>query len=104
MRKGPRDGEVEVVVGEWEAAPAGMLEGDPALRIEADAGGRLPDRRLVAIDAADPRPRELAGEEEGPLAIATAEVEHPLGRAVDVQCRGGERDQVGGGHAAIIAS
>ena len=90
--------------GNGSAPRPADLEGDPALGVEADPGRRRRDRLRGAIDAAHPGARELAGEEEGAVAVAAADLEDPLGlRDAGVQHRGGQRgSSVGPAHEPII--
>ncbi len=97
------DDQVEEFVGEGKAARPGLLEGDPALRVEADPGAAPRERAPASGRRRAPAPRELAGKEEAALAVAAADHQRPLGRR-DVKHRGGERGQRWGAHAAMIAS
>lgn len=85
--------EIEMVVGKGQRARAAGLEGDPALGVEADPARRPPDRLRRAIDAADPRARELASQEECPVALAALDLEHALGRTQveHSSCQRGQR-------------
>jgi peptidyl-prolyl cis-trans isomerase B (cyclophilin B) len=94
--------EIEMGGGEGQRSRLAGLEGDAPLGVEADPGGGGADRTLGAVDPADPRPRELAREEQGPVALAALHLEHPLG-LTDQQRRGGERGQGRSRHGAIVA-
>jgi hypothetical protein len=78
-----------VVVREGERPRRPLLEGNPALGIKSDPAGRPAHRILGAIDAAHPRQRELAGEEQRRLALAALESQDPL-RFADVEDGGRE--------------
>ena len=70
--------------GKGRPRGAADLEGDPALGVEADPGARRRDRLAGGVDAAHPGARELAGEEEGPLAARRS---RSRGRARDSSAR-----------------
>src|SRR4051812_24238851 len=90
--------QVELVVWKGERVRVALLEGNPPLRVESDASSSGANRLLGTIDAADAGARELTGEEERCLTVATFDLQNPLGIA-DVEHRGGKRSQQGrGGH------
>ena len=95
-----------MVVGEGQAARSALLEGDAALGVEADARRRPRDQLGGGVDAADPGPRELTGEEEGAVALAAFDRQHAFGlRAAGVQHRRRQGDhRIVRDHAPIIPS
>jgi len=87
--------QVEEGVGVGKAATTALLEGDPALGVEADPGDGVVDRLCGAVDATHPRRRVLARQEQHPVAATTADLEDALGVAGNVEHCGGERYQRG---------
>ena len=98
------DDEIEEVIRIGEGGGRAGLEGNPALGIEANPGHRSADHPLGAVQPPHSRRRELTGQEQRPVTFAAADLEHPLGPAIDPEHRGGKGDERVGGHAAIIAT
>ena len=92
-------------VGEGQAARVALLEGDPALGVEADPRRGPGDALGGGVDAADPGPGELTGEEERAVAVAAFDLQHPfglLGAGVQHRRRQGDH-RIGRDHGPIIA-
>ena len=72
----------------------GDLERDPSLRVEADSVLRAADHLGRDVDTADPRVRELPGDQQRAVAEPGADVEGALGLGAYMEQRGGQRSQV----------
>lgn len=89
--------QVEHLVGVGKGARLALLEGDPSLGVEADPGDGTAHLLSGSIDAAHACGRELASEEEHPVAFAAADLQGALGWW-DVENSGGQRRQDGSVH------
>jgi hypothetical protein len=94
--------QVEEVVGVGEVACASMFERDASLWIEADPSHRGSNQLSGGIDPAYASRRELARQEEHPLAVAAADLKNALRALRQVEGSGGEGRQRGFDHRPII--
>jgi hypothetical protein len=71
--------QVEEAIRVREAAGLAGLEGDPAFGVEADPSTGGTNKGCRGVGAANPRRRELAGEEEDRVAVTALDHQGALG-------------------------